>query len=175
LEHQRPPGYAPRHVSAISRNRCILASLSPLRRAGSRQLCDRIVWGFPRDGDRTSPFGNSRNQEGHGQKDRVKARELLVSLGPSDRFAVVLLDHDLLPRSPEEMTPSYLKAAADKISDAQAAVIIAILAASAQRGSNNRAQPNRPGITYPEPSLSACNMLTTGSWLSGMWGNPLCD
>jgi hypothetical protein len=73
-------------------------------------------------------------------KDRAKARELFVSLGPSDRFAVVLLDHDLLPRSPEDLIAAYLQVAAGKIADPQAPVIIAILATSAQRGTYNRAE-----------------------------------
>jgi hypothetical protein len=32
-----------------------------------------------------------------------------------------------------------------------------------------------PGVTVPGPSISTCNRLTTGNWMSGALGNPLCD
>jgi TPR repeat protein len=44
-------------------------------------------------------------------RDRAKARELLVSTGPSTQANVVLLDHNLLRRSMEDVTPSLLQTA----------------------------------------------------------------
>jgi len=44
-------------------------------------------------------------------RDRAKARELFLSTGPSTQANVVLLDHNLLPRSMEDVTPSLLQTA----------------------------------------------------------------
>jgi len=83
-------------------------------------------------------------------RDRVKARELLASGGPSSGELLVLLDHNLLPKSPEDVTPSQRRTAAAIIAEEKtkkANEEAARLAASmrAQRSvSVGTAQPSPP-------------------------------
>jgi hypothetical protein len=106
-------------------------------------------------------------------RDRTLARQLLVKARADN--LVTLLDNNALPRAIRGNNQFFqdVAAATNALQQRQADN----LAAALRAGDQQRPRPSSSGtdLSLPGPSISYCNKLTTGSFVSGMLGNPWCD
>ena len=83
-------------------------------------------------------------------QNRARARELLAR-SPSNQQFVIMLDHNLLPKSPEDVTPSQIRAAAAMESAERSKKAAED---EARRAALLRAQPSAPSRAQPSQGTS---------------------
>jgi Sel1 repeat len=125
-------------------------------------------------------------------RDRAKAREIWAGMGagtPNANDLVRLVDNNALPKTMgepaifrQEVTEALAALDAKEarqLRDEEAAeqerIARAPRSSGAASSSSGSARPSASAPNIPGPSISFCNKLTTGSFVSGMLGNPWCD